>query len=188
MGRRRKLPSVQSQSSTSSNESDSTNRQFNDMQRNAANDRERARMRVLSKAFVRLKTTLPWVPNDTKLSKLDTLRLACSYISYLSNVLNEDEESQDYQNACCIDGNTNTADFEKTPVGLRDNQLSFVSFIGSCLKPFRSKVTFKLPFQALAIHRIHKQSRSCICKMYSDQAEPELIHLPSIFRFVSFTK
>ncbi|CAB0003127.1 unnamed protein product, partial [Nesidiocoris tenuis] len=42
-------------------------------QRNAANARERARMRVLSRAFCRLKTTLPWVPPDTKLSKLDTL-------------------------------------------------------------------------------------------------------------------
>ena len=30
-------------------------------QRNAANARERARMRVLSKAFVKLKTHLPWV-------------------------------------------------------------------------------------------------------------------------------
>ncbi len=90
MGRRRKIPGIVSQSS-SSYESDSTNRQFNDSQRNAANDRERARMRVLSKAFVKLKTTLPWVPDDTKLSKLDTLRLACNYISYLSNLLNEDE-------------------------------------------------------------------------------------------------
>ena len=51
--------------------------------RGAANARERTRMRVLSKAFGRLKLTLPWVPPDTKLSKLDTLRLATSYISHL---------------------------------------------------------------------------------------------------------
>lgn len=56
-------------------------------QRNAANARERARMRVLSRAFCRLKTTLPWVPPDTKLSKLDTLRLATSYIAHLRAVL-----------------------------------------------------------------------------------------------------
>ncbi|XP_013140112.1 PREDICTED: uncharacterized protein LOC106104582 [Papilio polytes] len=55
--------------------------------RNAANARERARMRVLSKAFCRLKTTLPWVPADTKLSKLDTLRLAASYIAHLRALL-----------------------------------------------------------------------------------------------------
>lgn len=59
-------------------------------QRNAANARERARMRVLSKAFSRLKTSLPWVPADTKLSKLDTLRLASSYISHLKQLLQDD--------------------------------------------------------------------------------------------------
>ncbi|XP_066995585.1 transcription factor 21 isoform X1 [Anabrus simplex] len=59
-------------------------------QRNAANARERARMRVLSKAFGRLKTKLPWVPPDTKLSKLDTLRLATSYISHLQSILKDD--------------------------------------------------------------------------------------------------
>jgi musculin (activated B-cell factor-1) len=59
-------------------------------QRNAANARERARMRVLSRAFCRLKTTLPWVPPDTKLSKLDTLRLATSYIAHLRAVLNDE--------------------------------------------------------------------------------------------------
>lgn len=61
--------------------------------RNAANARERARMRVLSKAFGRLKTTLPWVPADTKLSKLDTLRLATTYIAHLSSLLTTTERS-----------------------------------------------------------------------------------------------
>ena len=60
------------------------------VQRNAANARERARMRVLSKAFCRLKTSLPWVPPDTKLSKLDTLRLASSYIQHLRRILDDD--------------------------------------------------------------------------------------------------
>lgn len=57
------------------------------IQRNAANARERARMRVLSSAFCRLKTKLPWVPADTKLSKLDTLRLAKGYIQQLEAIL-----------------------------------------------------------------------------------------------------
>lgn len=65
-------------------------------QRNAANARERARMRVLSKAFSRLKTSLPWVPADTKLSKLDTLRLASSYISHLRQLLQEDRLESRY--------------------------------------------------------------------------------------------
>ena len=62
-------------------------------QRNAANARERARMRVLSRAFCRLKTTLPWVPADTKLSKLDTLRLATTYIGHLRAVLVDETSS-----------------------------------------------------------------------------------------------
>lgn len=57
------------------------------IQRNAANARERARMRVLSSAFYKLKTIIPWVPRDTKLSKLDTLRLATNYINYLAQTL-----------------------------------------------------------------------------------------------------
>lgn len=44
-------------------------------------------MRVLSSAFYRLKTIIPWVPHDTKLSKLDTLRLARNYIAYLTSTL-----------------------------------------------------------------------------------------------------
>ena len=55
----------------------------------AANLRERTRMRVLSKGFAKLKLMLPWVPPDTKLSKLDTLRLATSYISHLQRVLDD---------------------------------------------------------------------------------------------------
>ncbi|XP_029590295.1 transcription factor 21 [Salmo trutta] len=66
------------------------------VQRNAANARERARMRVLSKAFSRLKMTLPWVPPDTKLSKLDTLRLASSYIAHLRQILANDKYENGY--------------------------------------------------------------------------------------------
>ena len=61
--------------------------------RGAANARERTRMRVLSKAFGRLKLTLPWVPPDTKLSKLDTLRLATSYIGHLQRILDDDSSA-----------------------------------------------------------------------------------------------
>ena len=63
--------------------------------RNSANERERERMRVLSRAFTKLKTRLPWVPPDTKLSKLDTLRLATCYIRYLRKLLLESEPQED---------------------------------------------------------------------------------------------
>ena len=62
--------------------------------RSAANARERTRMRVLSKSFERLKLMLPWVPADTKLSKLDTLRLAMTYINHLNGMLVESDNEQ----------------------------------------------------------------------------------------------
>ncbi|XP_077547228.1 uncharacterized protein LOC144159537 [Haemaphysalis longicornis] len=74
------------------------------LQRNAANARERARMRVLSRAFTRLKTSLPWVPEDTKLSKLDTLRLAAGYIGHLRQVLLADDESSTATSPSGTDG------------------------------------------------------------------------------------
>lgn len=46
---------------TSDEDLDDEDSQERPQQRNAANARERARMRVLSRAFCRLKTTLPWV-------------------------------------------------------------------------------------------------------------------------------
>ncbi|XP_017261951.1 musculin [Kryptolebias marmoratus] len=76
--------------SSSSRLSEPLQKEARQTQRNAANARERARMRVLSKAFSRLKTSLPWVPADTKLSKLDTLRLASSYISHLRQLLQDE--------------------------------------------------------------------------------------------------
>lgn len=66
------------------------------VQRNTANARERARMRVLSSAFYRLKSIIPWVPPDTKLSKLDTLKLARNYIISLTATLNGQPESEIY--------------------------------------------------------------------------------------------
>ena len=71
----------------SSKESETDER--SDLPRSAANARERTRMRVLSKSFERLKLMLPWVPADTKLSKLDTLRLAMTYINHLHSMLVE---------------------------------------------------------------------------------------------------
>lgn len=84
-------------------------------QRNAANARERARMRVLSKAFSRLKTSLPWVPADTKLSKLDTLRLASSYISHLRQLLQEDRFENRFAHPVSLVWHTKEAYLEKIP-------------------------------------------------------------------------
>ncbi|KFM67249.1 Transcription factor 24, partial [Stegodyphus mimosarum] len=62
------------------------------MSRNAA--RERYRVKSLRNAFHSLQKCLPSVPPNTKLSKLDVLILATTYISHLSRILSEDEAPQ----------------------------------------------------------------------------------------------
>uniref|UniRef100_A0A8C4YS17 BHLH domain-containing protein n=1 Tax=Gopherus evgoodei TaxID=1825980 RepID=A0A8C4YS17_9SAUR len=56
-------------------------------QRQAANARERDRTHSVNSAFSALRTLIPTEPADRKLSKIETLRLAASYIAHLANVL-----------------------------------------------------------------------------------------------------
>ncbi|KAF2885811.1 hypothetical protein ILUMI_20353 [Ignelater luminosus] len=53
-----------------------------------ANDRERNRMHILNEALDRLRCVLPTFPEDTKLTKIETLRFAYSYIWALSQTVN----------------------------------------------------------------------------------------------------
>ncbi|XP_051538183.1 transcription factor 24-like [Myxocyprinus asiaticus] len=52
--------------------------------------RERSRVQTLRHAFLELQRTLPSVPPDTKLSKLDVLLLATTYIAHLTRTLQEE--------------------------------------------------------------------------------------------------
>ncbi|XP_070554090.1 heart- and neural crest derivatives-expressed protein 2-like [Ptychodera flava] len=61
--------------------------------RNTANKKERRRTQSINGAFSDLRDCIPNVPADTKLSKIKTLRLATSYISYLMDVLNSDSST-----------------------------------------------------------------------------------------------
>lgn len=56
----------------------------------AANRKERRRTQSINSAFAELRECIPNVPADTKLSKIKTLRLATSYISYLMDILEKD--------------------------------------------------------------------------------------------------
>ena len=55
--------------------------------RHAANARERDRTHSVNSAFVHLRELIPTEPRDRKLSKIETLRLATSYISHLGTML-----------------------------------------------------------------------------------------------------
>ncbi|XP_065166499.1 heart- and neural crest derivatives-expressed protein 2 isoform X1 [Atheta coriaria] len=59
--------------------------------RTTANKKERRRTMSINNAYSDLRDCIPNVPADTKLSKIKTLRLATSYISYLTGVLETDD-------------------------------------------------------------------------------------------------
>ncbi|ESO05958.1 hypothetical protein HELRODRAFT_136534, partial [Helobdella robusta] len=62
--------------------------------------KERRRSHNINSAFSALRGCIPNVPTDTKLSKIKTLRLATSYISYLMDVLSKgDNENCESFNA-----------------------------------------------------------------------------------------
>ncbi|CAH8535253.1 unnamed protein product [Heterobilharzia americana] len=56
-------------------------------QRQAANMRERRRMQSINKAFEGLRSHIPTLPYEKRLSKVDTLRLAIGYIHFLQEIV-----------------------------------------------------------------------------------------------------
>lgn len=57
-----------------------------DRPRQTANARERDRTRCVNTAFTLLRTLIPTEPANRKLSKIETLRLAASYIAHLATL------------------------------------------------------------------------------------------------------
>ncbi|XP_066242371.1 transcription factor 15 isoform X2 [Saccopteryx leptura] len=78
-------------------------------QRQAANARERDRTQSVNTAFTALRTLIPTEPVDRKLSKIETLRLASSYIAHLANVLLLGDAADDGQPCFRAAGSTKSA-------------------------------------------------------------------------------
>ncbi|XP_023218877.1 pancreas transcription factor 1 subunit alpha-like [Centruroides vittatus] len=64
-------------------------------QRLAANLRERRRMQSINDAFEGLRAHIPTLPYEKRLSKVDTLKLAIGYISFLSELVNSGRHPAD---------------------------------------------------------------------------------------------
>ena len=64
------------------------------IKRIAANKRERKRMHTVNSAFDQLRELVPTYPSNRKLSKIDTLRLACTYIQDLVSLLHNSHAIQ----------------------------------------------------------------------------------------------
>lgn len=62
-------------------------RRINRRQRIAANMRERRRMTSMNGAFEALRETIPMLPFEKKLSRIQTLRLAMEYINFMTEIL-----------------------------------------------------------------------------------------------------
>ncbi|XP_015758806.1 PREDICTED: heart- and neural crest derivatives-expressed protein 2-like [Acropora digitifera] len=65
-----------------------------DVPRGSANRKERKRTLTMNSAFAELRDHIPNVPPDTKLSKIKTLRLAISYIKFLTEILEESNDGK----------------------------------------------------------------------------------------------
>ncbi|CAH8549864.1 unnamed protein product [Schistosoma guineensis] len=63
------------------------NHNLHSFQRQAANMRERRRMQSINKAFEGLRSHIPTLPYEKRLSKVDTLRLAIGYIHFLQEII-----------------------------------------------------------------------------------------------------
>lgn len=74
-------------SNSSNSSSKSKPRKFSPKQRQVANQRERDRTHSVNSAFLQLRGLIPTEPVDRKLSKIEILRLAGSYINHLHSVL-----------------------------------------------------------------------------------------------------
>ena len=75
----------------------------------SANERERGRTQSVNGAFAHLRQLIPTEPVDRKLSKIETLRLATSYIAHLATMLEHKGKGDacklhvDHRSAVCSD-------------------------------------------------------------------------------------
>ena len=109
-------------------------------------------MRVLSKGFAKLKLMLPWVPPDTKLSKLDTLRLATSYISHLQRVL--DDNGDEYSS-----GNDTKYQTPSLVRNLLFLTVSSTFAVTYRIDIFRSRKIYFCPFYFVPKNSCHNRKR-----------------------------
>nr|AHA51304.1 HLH domain-containing protein [Charistephane fugiens] len=90
-------------------------RKLSGMKRIAATTRERSRIEHLNCAFITLRSRIPTQPSDVKLTKVETLRLAMSYIMHLEKLV-ADIESQDTESTGSAEVSSSNDVREEAPI------------------------------------------------------------------------
>lgn len=109
-----------------------------------ANDRERNRMHMLNEALDRLRCVLPTFPEDTKLTKIETLRFAHNYIWALSQTVHmiQQDSSSPNSTSASSSGNGVTLNVGSVTVSIGgDHGNMITSTTGSCAVAHQRRVT-----------------------------------------------
>ena len=122
------------------------------IKRIAANKRERKRMHTVNSAFDQLRELVPTYPSNRKLSKIDTLRLACTYIQDLVSLLH---------NTHAIQGDdVQLQSLYPSPMGDGYMQINGGYHVKTELADF-SFSPYRIPQSCIT--SVSHQSRVCIC-------------------------
>lgn len=108
----------------------------------AANMRERNRMHVVNFAFDRLREVVPSYPANRKLSKIETLRMACSYIQELTNLLKTSAVVQGTDEVPVLTSQPNTF---SPPVSTTDHVADTVPTTFSTSSPINNYQAYDIP-------------------------------------------
>ncbi|KAI7690105.1 Basic helix-loop-helix transcription factor scleraxis [Sarcoptes scabiei] len=107
-----------------------------------ANARERNRTESVNNAFALLRKLLPTRPKDRKLSKIEILRLASSYIRHLNNVSQALSVGEDIENIC---SRTNDLSSTRNPINRNEHFCTFcstsINFLDEFLVSTETKLT-----------------------------------------------
>ena len=108
-----------------------------DVPRGSANRKERKRTLTMNSAFAELRDHIPNVPPDTKLSKIKTLRLAISYIKFLTEILEESNDGKPGRsnNNFVVDLALQSEGREKRK---RENLVSWLFYVGKLKQNLRN--------------------------------------------------
>ena len=131
------------------------------VKRVAANSRERKRMHTVNSAFDQLRELVPTYPSNRKLSKIDTLRLACTYIQDLVSLLHN---TQGIQGEDVLYHQPFPDGFNGYPVSVKQEMIDFSAYPAP--EHFRMQQTSCLRFASVSkkrepLCRSHKNGVIC---------------------------